>query len=261
MKSFFIVFLAFSCFLGTLDRFFFKLNGSFAPKCILPNWSYCPSFPTEEKPDLDGVFSQSFSYLTKGRQSFVFLSEDLQWIVKFPRLPKGFRLKGGHPLKNPSSFRSFLENGSLVAQELKQETGVVYAHLEPTKGLGKIHLVDQFGEHYHLPLDLIPFFVQRRGELFFSTLDRESDPRNLIERTVTFFSSLYEKGFIDHDPIFDKNFGVIAGSPAILDFGQIELIQEAIERGEYLKLMTQSLEGKIKRDFPEHYAFYQNLLQ
>ncbi len=241
-----------------LDRYFFKTNDSFCPKFISPIWSRCPQIETQSTLD-PKILDQPFVYLTKGEQSFIFLSADRKWILKFPRLPRSvrstFRKKGVS-----KKFETFLKNGNLVCEELGNETGLVYAHLKPSDEFGEISLWDRYGHEHVLPLDTLPFFVQKYGEEYFSAFAKSEDPKSLIRKTVDLFNSLYEKGFIDRDPILDKNFGVIDGNPFIIDTGQLEKCEDLPSREEYLKLMMGSLEGFLSRESPPLHEFYKNCL-
>ncbi|NGX60066.1 MAG: hypothetical protein KR126chlam3_01228 [Chlamydiae bacterium] len=260
MKYFFIFTLLLVSVFSRLDRHFFKSNDSFCPKYILPNWSRLPQYETKNIA-IDEITNQPFSYLTKGKQSFVFVSRDQKWVLKFPRLPRRMmRLAWTRPAPN-AFFENFIQNGKWIYEELGKETGILYAHLKPTTHLGSIHLIDRFQQHYFLALDELPFFIQKYGENYFSYFEKQQNPKPLIEKTVQLFSDLYEKGFIDRDPILDKNFGVLIDSPFIMDIGQLEKCAQLPPRNEYLQQMTQSLEGKLSQESPELLSFYKNLLQ
>lgn len=251
--------LVFTCALFVrLDRYFFKTNDSFCPKFISPVWSRCPQLETRASLD-SKILDQPFEYLTKGEQSFIFLSADRKWVLKFPRLPRSVRSvfrKAGYSKK----FEAFLKNGNLVCEELENETGLVYAHLKPSREFGEISLRDRYGHKHVLSLNNLPFFVQRYGEEYFLAFNKLEDPRALIRKTIDLFNSLYDKGFIDQDPILDKNFGVVDGNPFIIDTGQLEKSEALPGREEYLRQMMESLEGFLSRESPKLHEFYKNCL-
>lgn len=260
MKFFSIFLLLLVAVVSRLDRYFFKQNDSFCPKHIFPNWSRLPQFETKPN-EVDEILSQPFTYLTKGKQCFVFLSQDQKWVLKFPRLPRS-KMCYSFSRSTPNPFfERALKNGKWIYEELGSETGIIYAHLKPSQHLGSIHLIDRFQQHYYLSLDDLPFFIQKYGENFFSFFEKLKDPKPLIANTVQLFANLYEKGFIDRDPILDKNFGVVDGLPFIIDIGQLEKCEKLPPRTEYLYEMTQSLGGKLERESPHLYQFYKKLLQ
>ncbi|NGX37716.1 MAG: hypothetical protein K1000chlam2_00878 [Chlamydiae bacterium] len=260
--KYFVPILIFSiCIFSRLDRHFLKQNGSFCPKYILPNWSRCPQFETSPAGNLDTIFDQPFTYLTKGKQSFVFVSEDQKWVIKLVRLPRYVMrrsLKGN--LSSLILFTKTLTGYKGAYEDLQEETGVVYAHLKPTQNLGNISLIDALGVSHTLALDEMAFVVQKCGDPFFPALEKSQDPKALIRKTVQLYSNLYRKGYIDRDPILDKNFGVLGEDPFIIDIGQLEKCQHGFSQEEHLEKMTQSLSWKLQRDCPDLYLFYRNLL-
>ncbi len=255
---FLFAFLAFA----RLDRLFFKANASFCPKHVIPNWSRCPQYTTPSSPQVDEILNQQFTYLTKGKQSFVFVSEDQKWVIKLVRLPRyAMRYSRKGSVSSISFLSKTLEGCKWAYEALSEETGVVYAHLGPTDDLHcSINLIDQLGRKYSFSADSIPFVVQKFGKPFFPVFDAEKNPTELIEKTVQLFSSLYDKGFIDRDSILDKNFGVIDTAPFIIDIGQLEKIDTLPPRSEYLLEMTHSLGVKLLRESPQLYSYYKNLL-
>jgi hypothetical protein len=211
---------------------------------------------------LEQILRQPYTYLTKGKQSFVFLSEDKKWVIKFFRLPRHLRRLS---LKSPSErsplFFQTLNNSKGAYEDLSEETGVLYSHLSPCDSVGvHIHLIDKFKQAYFLPLDELPFVVQKYGEDFFSALDKSPHPEKLLEQTVQLFTTLYNKGYIDRDPIFEKNFGVVDHAPFIIDIGQVEKASELPPKEEYLAEMTHSLHVKLQRESPKLYAYFKKLL-
>jgi hypothetical protein len=254
--SLFFVLVAVFC---KIDRHFFKSNDSFCPKFIFPNWNRCPKLETKSS-DLSPILAQPFRYLTKGKQSFVFTSDDGKWILKFPRMPRAKMRYGIHKDAKESLFENTLVQSQKIADELAKETGIIYAHLKPSDDLPFIQLIDEYQEIYDLDLNDLPFIIQTQGEDFFTRFLELSTPIPLIEKTIALYSSLYEKGFIDRDPILDKNFGISGGVPFIIDTGQIEKCDDLPPREVYLKEMTQSLGGYLERTSPDLYEIYKKLL-
>ncbi len=261
MRFFFLFSFLILAIFSRLDRHFFKQNGSFCPKFILPHWTHCPQFQTPSV-EIDAIIDQPFRYLTKGKQSFVFISQDGRWVLKCMRLPRYAR---HFSKKGRSSSLVFLaktfESAKWAQMELSDETQVVYAHLQPTSHLKKqVILIDHFEREHDLQLDELPFVLQRFGGDFFAAFDQAKDKKELINQTIALFSSCYEKGFIDRDPILDKNFGMLEGHPFIMDIGQLEKAGTLPSKREYLELMTISLRGKLERESPELYTYYKKIL-
>ena len=248
-----------------LDRYFFKENAYFCPSCIHPRWGRCPQFETKEREGIEQILDQPFHYFSQGKQSFVFASQDGKWVIKFVRLPRYVKLAN---LKGKKSSLPFLEatlkSFKFCYEELFEETGIIYAHARPTTLFDQqIELTDHLGAPHSFNLDQLPFVVQHRGEDFFTTLESLSkeNAKTLIRKTIDLFSTLYDKGFIDRDPILDKNFGVREGQPFILDVGQLERIDTPMTKKQYLEEMTISMHTYLSQHAPDLFVFYKNFLQ
>ncbi len=260
MRFLLFVLLIFCLCTARLDRFFFKANGSFCPSFVMPIWSRCPKYSSETPEQVSALLDQPFTYLTKGKQSFVFLSADKQWVIKFFRLPRYVRkwtLKGK---KKSLPFLAQTMEAFLWSQKLFQnETGVLYAHLEPTKHLPICTtLIDRFGHHYKFDLNDIPFAVQKAGVPFFSVFTQlgEEETKDMILQCIQLYANLYDHGFTDDDPIYEKNFGMEGGRPMIIDTGQIIRADNLPDKKTHLRNMTHSLDHYLKNHCPKHYEFY-----
>lgn len=256
LKSIFSLLLLILSF-GCIDRYFFKQNDSFCLKQIFPKWAHLVHFETELSNEIHHILQQPFGYLCKGKQSFVFVSQDGQWVLKFPRLSRE-EMRLSWKSKRKSSFQKATKT---VFEDLQEEAGLIYVHYQPTKILGKTLFIDHLGSEYLLPLDDFPFYLQKHGENFFSYFDHSEAPKILIEKTIQLFTSLYDKKIIDQDPLLETNFGIAEGSPFLLDFGQCEFSDSLPGREQYLLQMTHSLGSKLLRESPELYDYYKNFLQ
>ena len=248
--------IAVLCAFGYFNRVFFKANEGFSPQLILPNWPKCPRIETPpfDKP----ILNQSFTYLSKGNQAFVFLSEDGNWVLKLLRIPRFARLLS---LKGKASslrfFNQTLEGCRLAYIELSDETQVVYSHLHPTHGFTQpIKLVDRLGRIHLLDLNTLLFVVQRRGDPFFSTLGKAD-----IDNVLDLFRKLYAKKIIDHDAILERNYGVYKNKPFIIDTGQLIRDENLPTEEQYLRHLTHGLSAKIQKDFPSLHDYYEKALR
>jgi len=265
MLRFFGVFLLFCLVLGRLDRYFFKKNGSFCPSFVLPNWSRCPQFDTKHNESVRSILNQPFSYLTKGVQSFVFLSADQRWIIKFIRLPRYVKRRSWKgKSSNLVNLQRTLKSFQTASSFLEKETGVIYSHLQPTTVWNQtLHLIDRYHREHFLAIDDLLFAIQQYGNPFFSifnTLEME-EAKILITKTIDLFLTLYEKGFIDRDPILERNFGIYEKEPFIIDIGQLEFCGDLPSRKQYIKEMTHSLHVHLSQGSPELLAHYFQILQ
>jgi hypothetical protein len=209
------------------------------------------SSSTESKdPDfLPSLLGQKFTYLSMGKQAFVFESEDKRHVLKlFKPLSPYFRinlLKKSykvtyeklpfsreifaffHPeeLRNAQekTFQSYFNAFSL----LSEETAVEYLHLASTAHLGNtLHLYDKLGRLHKLPSDTTCFLIQKKADLFYPTLEKKikskefEEAKQLIDHFIDMHLSLIEKGIVDPSN-FEGNIGCIDFKVLQIDVGRI----------------------------------------
>jgi len=237
-------FLALVACFCRLDRIFYKQNDSFCQRQILINWSSLPTYPSPLEPSTLEILGQSFSYLKKGKEFFVFLSSDKKWVIKIPRVPHH---------KSMAETLGILRDCST---QLHEETAMEYAHLEQTKTHQRLMLLDRFGVEYQIELDSIIFFLQRAGVLFFEHFSTASNPLPLIRDAISVYRSIHSKGFTDQDAIFQKNFGIYDDRPFIMDVGK--LIPATSE--DSLEKLTVSLRDEIAHHYPHLLLEYKKAL-
>lgn len=231
-----------------LNRIFFKQNGSFRLERIMAQLEV-PSDTTPPLPSKTAeILKQTFYYLDKGNECFVFISEDQKWVVKFIRMDRCHNLKEA------------LDRFDQAHHELPHETRVIYAHTKKTRHLPKVRLVDRLSNAYHLDLNQLPFLIQRAGVPYFEALENSSAPVEILEKTVQIYSDLHDKRIIDADSIFEKNVGVVDNTPFIIDVGHLAKMTTPLSRNDYLDKMLVSLKDHLAKNFPQLHQVYKNLL-
>jgi len=271
--------LTFLLLLFPMDRFFFKANGSFCLHFIAVK----PSENTPWKTDLPfpDILQQSFSYLGKGAQSFVFESEDHDYVLKLYKFPSHMRKFGwtGHPfgyrfspkrlaLKDHNEKRLFLSYNSyfLALHDLQDETGVEYIHLTPTSTGNSLSIIDKLGHHYKLPADDFGFVLQRKGKPFmplFSATVEQGDTKtaeHMIDSLINLIASRCSKGITDLDNIDHDNYGWAHGKAIHLDIGRFTQSEKIDIRAE-VKRITQLLADYLQNTSPELLAYYERRIQ
>lgn len=268
------VFLMILAGLVRLDRFFFKKNESFSLRHILiahpeliPSYSI-PSCPPE-------LFTKTYSYLSKGKQSFVFESSDHQYVLKiyhFPSMLRKFPWMN-HPKDFFFHFNEYYEQDVEKFQkcmasiknctlDLKDQCGLLGVHFGDSLDAQKIHLIDKLDQNYFLPGHELIFMIQKKAVLFFTALEDTLHSQNidqtkqLISGIVQLFRDCYVKGYEDRDSIIDKNYGVSEGRVIIIDTGQILPLVSTLSLKEYLIKKTDSVKAKLERDCPGLLEYY-----
>ncbi|MBI2743012.1 MAG: hypothetical protein HYX48_03760 [Chlamydiales bacterium] len=252
-----------------VDHSFHRIGGrSFFSKIEIPaSYASVPAdqhFPKE-------ILTQHFTYLGKGSQAWVFLSEDQKYVLKFYK----------QHIYEPSSFLAYLPFGPWRALHLakqkkyqrtiastntafrkfREDTGLLYVHLLPTNELNlQVKLFDKQGDEHLIPLDRTAFVLQKRAELIYPHLaafKQQNDLAGAEEALASLFSLLKkfgESGVVENDPILRKNFGFIEGRACQIDVGKMRIEPSLIGSDLYkndLEGITASLKTWLQNNYPE----------
>jgi hypothetical protein len=239
-----------------------------------PKWE-TPPLTDDEMTNVRTVLNQPYSYLGKGAQCYVFVSQDNQHVIKFFRLyhllpPFWTKL----PL--PSFLRSFAlskiaqKEGELdrdfisykiAFEEMREETGVLYVHLNKTDTLHqKIEIIDKLNIKHTLNLDEMEFLVQKRADLVYPALEKMvvtegfEAARASLTSLVDLLVVRCQRGIRDKDPDLNTNFGFIGHTPLQIDVGRYRKpegeSQGNVDRDEIIRI-TDNLNQWLRAKYPE----------
>jgi len=183
----------------------------------------------------DNFFQGTFTFLAQGGQSFVFQSEDGQWVLKLFRYDRWI-----HP------WRKFVRNKWLGKQErlpydqkidrlfcstkLAYEqaadlTGLAYIHLNTDDRLPIVSLKDRLGRVYPIDLSKTYFAIQRKADplpqVFLETMQKGDEERfNLLTHSfVDLLKKRTARGIRNTDTKVHLNFGFWGTQCVEWDFG------------------------------------------
>ena len=230
----------FICAFVCVALFCKKETDGFRIDKILSNLSFHPEWEIkEESEEIKEILKQPFRYLGKGAQSFVFAADDGKTVIKFFRydhmgespllkmLP--FERAKARAAKLETKLKQDFMSYKLAYDHLKEETGLLYLHLNKTKHLDQtIELVDKLGISHKLSLDDLEFVVQKRASLIRPSIEglmengQEMEAKELISKVVKLLVTRCERGLFDKDPDLFTNFGVIKGCPIQIDPGRFK---------------------------------------
>jgi hypothetical protein len=124
------------------------------------------------------------------------------------------------------TFRSY----KIAYEELKQETGIVFLHLNKSDTLKhKLTILDNLSIAHQLDLDQMEFLVQKRADLFFphfeSTIQEKGldGAKQIISDLVHFLTRRNQKGIFDKDPDIETNFAFLNDQIVQIDVGRFSL--------------------------------------
>lgn len=287
LKRTFIYVLVLGFFLSSIVFYISKTEGF----SILSITSHLPhaltwdtSSPTfQELQLLDHAFSQNYSYLGRGGQCFAFISEDRQFVIKFFQThfrPFGALITQHFPWISKEKrkqkfdralfklFRDF-NSYSYASQELKEETGVIYVHLNKTTHLKKkLHVKDKLRLSHTIDLDRFEFVVQRRAILAFDylhSLFQQHDyekAKQSMRSLIALALKCCQKGFHHEDAHIGNNFGFINGCACIIDIGRFakdpSRPNEKTLQKDY-ETVTNQLKNWVEKYYPSHLSSFEEV--
>lgn len=277
IKNFFCLFTLVT--LSTILYFFCqKQTQGFRPYLILsnlpndPRWEV-PSLPPEEQKAIDALLDQPFTFLGSGGWCFAFLGQDQKTVLKFYRhshlLPssifKEFSFKNLFLQSDPLPqhlpyFQEFnFKSCILLYNQVKEKTGILYVHLNKTKGKHKpVVLVDNIGISHLIDLDKTEFVVQKKADLLIphihnlSTQNKTEEAKDCIDDFLNCILTLCQKGIRDYDRSLRNNFGFTEDGAVTLDLSSFGFDESIKNPGNYKKEIV----NKIQR-FSRYLRKYQ----
>lgn len=190
---------------------------------------------------IKAILNQPFYYLGKGAQTYVFGSEDGNYVIKFLRferrrpfipdwvpLPPLFsRYRDQTKHKRLQRLQKEYKSYQLALDCFKEESGLIYLHFDTTSlGNQKLTIYDKIGVRQELSFQKYPFILQKRALSFYPTLNRWIERRdiktaqNAIDRLVALIVKRHNLGLFDKDPDLKTNFGFIGDRPIQIDTGR-----------------------------------------
>ncbi len=228
------------CLLGLLivlaigyggSRFYFHLTDGFSVSNITPQVPLNDWMASPITTEIRQILGQPFYYKAKGCQTYVLVSEDGNYVLKFFKF-KHLNKRWIEYLPGLSIFAAkqeaararrekkteLLFNGyTLAYQRLPQETGILFLHFNTSNELGLITTIyDKLGIAHALDMSQQIFVLQRYAE----PLTKKTDPIQLENDIRALITARIAQNIIDHDPALLQNVGYINGKLIYLDVGQ-----------------------------------------
>lgn len=195
------------------------------------------SYSCEEELQALALLNQSFTYLARGKQSFVFASEDgkyvlkllnnhYQWNICLLNLLPPLSWRNAQLAYNLKKKQLTLQSYELAQHELHDETGVIYLHLKNTDHLKQTATIrDKLGIAHTIDLDKTAFILQKRAIPAYAQLEewiKHSETAKAKEAIVSLLALLHtriQKQIADKDPLIRTNVGFLNGKALFLDLG------------------------------------------
>ena len=280
---------AFALCIVYAKRFCYRHTDGFALNKILSNLSYHSEWEvpvSTQENEVLSLIDQPFHYLAKGAQSYVFVSEDGQTVVKFFRLyhllpplwikmlhfpPKMQLFKLRKMLAKREELEKDFDSYLLAYQQMREETGLLYVHLNKTSHLKqKITLYDRLNIAHTLDLNTTGFLLQKRVDLVYPFLKEKIKSGNLqeaeeaISSLINLFFWKYRHSIGDNDPLIRTNYGFLSGKAIQIDVGPLSidnsLTAKELQENE-ARRTTASLKHWLEENCPELIPFLDRELE
>ena len=224
--------------------------------------------------DMGPILKQPFTYLGRGFQAFVFESQDKQYVLKLftntyqRRLfwlslcPFPLQWKTNKNREYSEKLLKGFHSYQLAFDEFKEESGLIYVHLNPTSYLQKITIIDKLGIAHEIDANQMGFLIQKKATLVYPYLSEllakgeEQRAKEAIHALLDFFVERAKRGIGDTDPLIRTNFGFIGERPIQIDVGPLykdPLLKESYRTD--IPRIAQSLKHWLEQHSPElaHY--------
>lgn len=238
-----------------------------------------PELTPEAHQQLAQVLSQKFHYIGKGAQSYAFVSEDQQYVLKFfkfkhlkpnflvkliPSIPPFKAYKEQAIERKKRKLLSVFNGYDLAYHHNRQDSQLLYVHLLPTQNLHQqVTIIDKIGQEKVLNLDDVVFLIQRKGDTLDTRLTQLLDQGQVpeagkaIASIVKMYVSEYQKGLYDRDHGVMFNTGFVGDQPFHLDvgkFSQDDNMRHVQVYKKDLEHVVWKIDQWVKTHFPQYTA-------
>jgi hypothetical protein len=221
-----------------------------------PRWDVCVDLTPEEEAEILQSFDKPFYFLSKGGTADVFRSADDKYVIKFfkrsrffPPFWATFPLTHAlMPIKSNKVIARKKEQKELqftsykiAIEQLKEQTGMVYLHLNPTSHFQKkITLYDRIGVKHIVDADQTLFAIQKKATAFpvrFKKLLADGNIEEAKEALTQFaliLNERAEKGIRDADIGPRFNLGFLGTRLVTFDVDQLRTTKLASTKREHI---------------------------
>lgn len=237
---------------------------------IQGNWptSYDVQIAPDKLPKLKEIVSQPFYYLDRGKQSFVFISQDQKTVLKF------FDVRCMRSGMIPFLFSIGKKQCSKKLKRLFEGYQIANAHDSAYAGLlflqlaadpsyhRQVTLIDRFGFKHDIDLSKVPFVLQEKAtplrQLITSLLEvgNVTEAKRRLRQIIDMYIDEYQHGIFDSDHNFMYNTGFVDERPLRIDLGRLHLDEKikdpAVYQQDLEKIAVQRLGDWLERYSPRY---------
>jgi hypothetical protein len=272
-----------------VERFCHRQTAGFQVHKVLSSFPFdknyaIPSITEEQINQTNLLLDQKYYFLGFGGQGYSFLSEDGLYVLKLfkihhMRVPNYFekiptfgsikKIQEKWSNKCEKKHRKIFSSCKLAYDDFKEETGLLFLHLNKTKGLHpKISVINRIGVEVLLPLDNAVFALQKKADLSATDITKLINEPEALKRHITAFlehiTNRCGKGIEDTDSGLSRNYGYVGKDLIQIDIGSLRkkhLLQQPYALQQELKKKTRSLRKLLKTKAPSELALIEDLIE
>ena len=203
---------------------------------------YSKPYSAQEMREMRAILAQSYTYLTEGHDTYLFVSKDGEYVIKFFNMkqmtPKYWLCHIPFPWLDENRLKNVEERArardelfrsvKIAFDSFRYQTGLMFTHLFKTDYLNmKVCVKDRWGIRHYIPVDEVPFVVQRRAtplkehmQALLARHDEEEAIQSLCQ-ILELVQEACEHGFIEPSDRLEDHYGFLEGR-AILMCGRLE---------------------------------------
>lgn len=234
---------------------------------------------------IEDILHQKFYYFDSGTHCYIFISEDQKYVIKFFKMrrltPKYWlnylplpwleKLRFEKIQRRERLRQETFESFKSAFEDFKEETGLLFVHLNKTKYLhDKATFVDKVGEEHLVSLNKVPFVLQKKAQMIVpyisDLIDQGQAPRALeaLTSVLRLIKDRCQKGYVHKDGGVSNNYGFIDGKAVEVDIGRIikdESIKDPINYLREVLRVSKKIEIWLQATYPELCAEFQEEVQ
>lgn len=273
-----------------VERFCHRQTEGFQVHKVLSSFPFdknyaIPSITEEQIDQINLLLDQKYYFLGSGGQGYSFVSEDGLYVLKLfkihhMRVPNYF---GKIPCFGPikiiqekwankcdKKHRKIFASCKLAYDDFKEETGLLFLHLNTTQGSHpKVKVINRIGVEVLLPLDNAVFALQKKADLSATDITKLllNDPEALKRHITAFIQHITNrcsKGIEDTDSGLSRNYGYVGNNLIQIDIGSLRkkhLLQQSSALEQELKKKTRSLRKILRTKAPPQLELIEALIE
>lgn len=242
-----------------------------------------PVLSPPEMQELRQILNQKFILYDTGSKSYICISEDGNYILKFLKyqhlnskswlshLPFSFNPFYQEFLLKKGKCRALLGAWKTAFTELKAETALIYMHMNNEQELHqKITLLDKNVQEHRIDLDKTVFCVQKHADLIYlriAQLMHNGDvegAKKIISAIFSLLDHLDKKGVLDAYFYSGFNFGLLGEEVIQIDLGKLPedpFCGQNLTCKQKIAPLTEPLKRWLEQSYPELFAHFEQCLE